>query len=158
MLVYKPIGYYNDTEDIIDIFPSGAFKGDEADIVYKYFYDGYGNFHSIDYPDDDSFITVKQASQEQGCVFTSDGMHLVVFTKGSMDALKKGDYCHGFYIDIYALEDAQDFVDPDQEEGVPDPELDFEHMDNTKLIETLDYVVEKSKKIAKEIKRRGLTF
>lgn len=156
MLVYKPVGYYNDAEDIIDLFPNSYFKGDEADIIYQYFKDGFGNFHSIDYPDDDSFITVRQASQEQGAIFTSDGMHLVVFTKGSYDALRKGDYCHGYYIDIYALEDAPDFVDPDEEQGVPDPETDFDHMSDDELLKTGEYVAKKMKDIVTEIKRRGL--
>lgn len=155
MLVYKPIGYYNDAEDIIDVFPSSFFKGDEADIIYKYFQDGYGNFHSIDYPDDDSFYTLKEASNAPGAVFTSDGMHLVVFTKGSINSLMKKDYMHGYYIDIYALEDAPDYVDEDTQ-GVPDPETDFDHMSDDELLKTGEYVAKKMKDIVAEIKRRGL--
>ena len=82
-------------------------------------------------------------------------MHLVVFTKGSYDALRKGDYCHGYYIDIYALEDAPDFTD-DEDEGVPDPETDFDHMTDEQLIKTGEYVAKKMKDIVTEIKRRGL--
>ena len=30
---YKHLGYYNDVDDIIDLFPSGPLKGDEASFV-----------------------------------------------------------------------------------------------------------------------------
>ena len=42
MFVYVPIGYYNDPEDIIDLYPGGPFKGDEADIIVNYMLDGLG--------------------------------------------------------------------------------------------------------------------
>lgn len=144
MKAYIPVGYYNDPEDIIDLYPSSAFKGDEADIVVSYFKGGYGNFHSIDYPDVDSYITPEEASKANDIVFTSDGQYIVVFSPGNRKLLMEGSYDHGFYIDIYCLED-----DPDYEvieSSVPEPET---AEDVRKLQATYDKLIVVREKIDK---------
>ena len=152
MKVYIPVGYYNDPEDIFDLYPSSTFKGDEADIIVKYFKDGYGNFTSIDHPDVDSYITPEEASKANDIVFTSDGQYIVVFSPGNRKLLMEGSYDHGFYIDIYCLED-----DPDYEvieSGVPEPERDITEMTYDELY---DYTLELTKKMKEaviELKRR----
>ena len=136
MKTYQIVGYYNDPEDIIDLFPCSTLKGDEADIIVKYFKDGYGAFHTIDYPDTD--ITPEEASKSDDVVFTSDGEYIVVFSRGDMSLLRSGSDMHGFFIDIYRLVDVEDEIDPEQEA-----------VDVRKLQETYDRLIVIREKIDK---------
>lgn len=144
MKAYIPVGYYNDPEDIFDLYPSSAFKGDEADIVVSYFKAGYGNFHSIDHPDVDSYITPEEASKANDVVFTSDGQYIVVFSAGDYELLKKGASGHGFYIDIYCLEEAEDY--DEYANSIPEPETTE---DVRKLQATYDKLIVVREKIDK---------
>ena len=154
MKVYIPVGYYNDPKDIFDLYPSSTFKGDEADIIVKYFKDGYGNFHSIDYPDVDSYITPEEASKANDVVFTSDGQYIVVFSAGNRELLMEGSYDHGFYIDIYCLEDDLDYEYEPVESGIPEPERDIKEMSDDELYDyTLD-LTRKTKEAVFEMMRR----
>ena len=84
MFVYVPIGYYNDSQDIIDLYPGGPFKGDEADIIVNYMNEGGGNFHHVlGIQDPESFLTPKDVSESKCMVFTSDGQFAVSFSTGS---------------------------------------------------------------------------
>lgn len=154
MKVYAPIGYYNEPYDIVDLFPCSTLKGDEADIIVKYMKDGYGNFHTIDgTPDMESYITPIEASKDSCIVFTSDGQHLVRFTRGSMERLQNGSDMHGFYIDIYKLIDAPGYEYSGLEEETPE-EKDITEMDYDELC---SYALDLSKKLKEaviEIKRR----
>ena len=154
MKVFAPIGYYNDTEDILDLFPCSTFKGDEADIIVKYQKDGYGAFHTIDgFPDEESYIAPCEASKDKNIVFTSDGQHLVRFTRGSNVLLRKGSDQHGFYIDIYKLIDAPGYEYSGLSEETP-AEKDLSEMSYDELY---DYTLELTKKMKEaviELKRR----
>lgn len=101
---YTHIAYYNDWEDIIDLFPNMSLKGDEADIVVNYMKDGYGHLYTVDFG-----ITVEPFENfgqdfEKGCaLFTKDRKYLVIFSDGSKELLMKKDdqIDHGYYIDIW---------------------------------------------------------
>ncbi len=150
MKVYAPIGYYNDPKDIFDLYPNGAFKGDEADIIVKYQQDGFGDFHTFDGTlEIEACYTTSEALCDNSVVFASDDQHLVRFTRGDMKLLQEGNDMHGFYIDIYKFVDLK-FAD------IPGEEKDITRMGNDELYEyTLD-LTEKMKEAVSEIKRRGL--
>ena len=149
MKVYTHIGYYNDTIDILDLFPNSTFKGDEADIVVKYWQKGYGAFHTVDFPDVDTYISPKEASEDKSIVFTSNGQYIVRFSGGSHELLRKGSDMHGFFIDIYAL-----LENPDIEEEETPAEKDITEMTYDELYEyTLD-LTKKVKEAVAELKRR----
>lgn len=154
MKVFAPIGYYNDTQDIMDLFPNYAFKGDEADIIVKYQKDGFGAFHTIDgTPDEESYISPIEASMDKDIVFTSDGQHLVRFTRGNVDRLIRGNDQHGFYIDIYKLIDAPGYEYSGLLEETP-AEKDITEMTYDELYAyTLD-LTKKVKEAVIELKRR----
>jgi hypothetical protein len=152
MKIYAPIGYYNDPEDIIDLFPNSAFKGDEADIVVNYLKDGYGNFHSIDCPDIDNCISPKDASEDKCTVFTSDGQYIVRFSLGDYNLLRKKNEMHGFFIDIYRLIDS-----PEGEEKYTVKNDGVTEMDDDELQEyALDLVTRTNGVIAELIRRKLL--
>ena len=99
---YKHLGYYNDVDDIIDLFPSGPLKGDEASIIYSYMKDGYGNFYSTD--DTGGILSADEFEEDfkNGyAAITRDGKYIVVFSPGDPDTLKDGDDQHGYFIDLY---------------------------------------------------------
>lgn len=144
MKVYVPLGYYNDNEDIIDLFPSNAFKGDEADIVVNYLKNNYGAFHTIDNPDIDSFISPAEASKDSRIVFSSDGQYVVSFTTGNYHLLHNGDDMHGFFIDIYHLEEVEDY--DEYANSIPEPET---VEDVRKLQATYDKLIVVREKIDK---------
>ena len=154
MRVYAPIGYYNDPADIFDLYPSSAFKGDEADIIVKYQKDGFGAFHTIDgTPDEESYIAPVEASKDKNIVFTSDGQYLVRFTGGSYELLRKGSDMHGFFIDIYKLIDAPGYEYSGLLEETP-KEKDITEMTYDELY---DYTLDLTKKVKEaviELKRR----
>lgn len=154
MKVYAPIGYYNDPEDIIDLYPSSAFKGDEADIIVQYYLDGYGAFHTIDYPDIDSFISPKDASKDKCVVFTSDGQYIVRFSLGNYKLLRQGDDMHGFFIDIYKLTEDTDYDEYVKELEEENAEPDVTEMGDEELEEYALGLVKKVKEAVLEIKRR----
>jgi hypothetical protein len=161
MKIYAPIGYYNDPEDIIDLFPNSAFKGDEADIVVNYLKDGYGNFHSIDCPDIDNCISPKDASEDKCTVFTSDGQYIVRFSLGDYNLLRKKNDMHGFFIDIYKLTE-----DTDCDEHMEESEEEKEYAENSDGITemnddelqeyALDLVTKTNGAIAELIRRKLL--
>lgn len=136
MKVYTRIGYYNDPEDIIDLYPSSTFKGDEADIIVKYYLDGYGAFNTIDCPY--PYITPEEASKYPNVVFTSDGEYIVAFSRGDRSLLLSGSNMHGFFIYIYRLADVEDKIDAEQKT-----------VDVRKLQETYDRLVAIREKIDK---------
>lgn len=154
MKVFAPIGYYNDPEDIIDLYPSSTFKGDEADIIVKYQKDGFGAFHTIDgFPDEESYIAPVEASMDKNIVFASDGQHLVRFTRGSYELLRQGEDMHGFFIDIYKLIDAPGYEHSGLLEETPE-EKDITEMTYDELYAyTLD-LTKKVKEAVAELKRR----
>lgn len=146
MKLCQHIGYYNDPEDIIDIFPSANIKPDMGDIVLKYMRDGYGNFHDVnpggeiqpfeDFEDDLSGGTA---------VMTSDGKHLVNFSYGNWKVLAKGSGQHGYYIDIWEVYD-----EPDIEEN------EFSGMTDNEILDLASTLSENLKNVVAEIKRRKL--
>ena len=154
MKVYAPIGYYNDPEDIIDLYPSSTFKGDEADIIVKYYLDGYGAFHTIDDPYIDSFISPKDASNDKCVVFTSDGQYIVRFSCGDYKLLFKGSDMHGFFIDIYKLTEDTDYDEYVKGLEEEDAEPDITEMGDEELEEYALGLVKKVKEAVIEIKRR----
>lgn len=120
MKVYAPVGYYNDNEDIMDLYPCSTFKGDEADIVVNAIHSLYGNFHTIDdTPDVDNCISPADASKSPDTVFTSDGEYIVVFSRGNTQLLRQGNDMHGFFIDVYHLEEVPGYEEYEQEFTVP---------------------------------------
>lgn len=145
MLAYKPIGYYNDAEDIIDLFPNATLKGDEADMVVKYMQDGYGAFHTIDHPDLDGYISVNQA-KEYRLVLTADKKHAVSFSMGNLTMLLDHNDQHGYYIDIYEL------VDEPELDG--EAEISIEDMSYDDLTGYALDLTEKLKHTIFEIRRR----
>jgi len=153
MKAYAPIGYYNDPEDIIDLYPNSAFKGDEADIIVRYCLDGYGAFHTVDHPDVDSFISPADASKSPDTVFTSNGEYIVVFSKGNIQLLRQGNDMHGFFIDIYKLVDVPGYENSGLLEETPQ-EKDITEMTYDELYA---YTLDLSKKVKEavfELKRR----
>ena len=154
MKVFAPIGYYNDPEDIMDLFPCSTFKGDEADIIVKYQKDGFGAFHTIDgTPDEESYISPIEASMDKDIVFTSDGQHLVRFSRGDVGLLFRGSNQHGFFIDIYKLIDAPGYEYSGLLEETP-KEKDITEMTYAELYAyTLD-ITKKVKEAVIELKRR----
>lgn len=106
--VYQHIGYFDDKEDIIDLWPNEILKGDEADIVVKYWKDGYGSFHTIPegdvFPESDFDNEISNGRSD----ITEDHRYIVGFQEGDWKALAKG-WRHGFYIDIWeVVEDEED--------------------------------------------------
>ena len=68
---YRHLGYYNDVDDIIDLFPSEPLKGYEASLINSYVKDGYGNFYSTDdtgdiLSADDNMIEQRNAKHTEG--------------------------------------------------------------------------------------------
>jgi len=99
---YKHLGYYNDVDDIIDLFPSGPLKGDEAKVIYSYMKDGCGNFYSTDDTGDILSADEFEEDFKKGLAnITEDDMYIVVFSPGDIDTLKAGDDQHGYFIDLY---------------------------------------------------------
>lgn len=153
MKAYAPIGYYNDPEDIIDLYPNSTFKGDEADIIVRYCLDGYGAFHTVDHPDVDSFISPADASKSPDTVFTSNGEYIVVFSRGNIQLLRQGNDMHGFFIDIYKLVDVPGYEYSGLLEETPQ-EKDITEMTYDELY---DYTLDLTKKVKEaviELKRR----
>lgn len=100
----KHIGYYNDHLDICDLYPTHVIKDDMGDIVVKYMKDGYGNFHYSDLDDEPlPYQDFEDEVKEGKAKLTTDGKYLVTFQFGDWKMLAKGNYDHGFYIDIYEI-------------------------------------------------------
>ena len=156
MFVYVPIGYYNDPEDIIDLYPGGPFKGDEADIIVNYMLDGLGNFHSVpEGPrDPESFLTPRDASEDTRVVFASNGQYIVSFCSGSYELLRKKSDMHGFFIDIYRLEDRPDFDEYLREIEREYSEPDIKAMTTKELQEYVQGLVKKTKEAILELNSR----
>ena len=156
MFVYVPIGYYNDPEDIIDLYPGGPFKGDEADIIVNYMLNGLGNFHSVpEGPrDPESFLTPRDASEDTRVVFASNGQYIVSFCSGSYELLRKKNDMHGFFIDIYRLEDRPDFDEYLREIEREYSEPDIKAMTTKELQEYVQDLVKKTKEAILELNSR----
>lgn len=121
MTYYKPIATYHDTEDIIDLFPSGFLKGDEADIVVKHFKDGRGNPRIINEPDREAYWSTNDIYEDNCSVVSSDLKYFVRFQKGDASILfHHGNDQAGYYIDIYEV------VNPEEKER-------YEYNGQTKL-------------------------
>lgn len=106
MKKYKHIGYFDDKEDIIDLWPNHTLKGDEADIVVKYWKNGYGAFHTLEngdlFPEEDFTDDLSEGNAD----ITEDKRYIVCFQEGDWKSLAKcqdGDIDHGFYIDIWEV-------------------------------------------------------
>jgi hypothetical protein len=160
MFVYVPIGYYNDPEDIIDLYPGGPFKGDEADIIVNYMLDGLGNFHSVpEGPrDPESFLTPRDASEDTRVVFASNGQYIVSFCSGSYELLRKKNDMHGFFIDIYHLEDRPDFDEYLREIERENSEPDIKTMPTDDLLDYVNKLAKTARDGIAELKRRGYKF
>lgn len=133
---YKHIGYYNDKEDIIDLFPNEPLKGDEGDIIVKYMKDGYGAFHSVDNDElfsEDYFDFVGRQMK------TTDGKYIIGFSEGNWKALAKGDDDHGFYIDIW--------------EFMKDDDLIVQEDDLDELLDQAESLTEQLKEVVAKIQR-----
>lgn len=157
MKVYAPVGYYNDPEDIMDLFPCSTFKGDEADIVVNAIHSLYGNFHTIDdTPDVDTCISPADASKSDCTVFTSDGEYIVVFSRGNTQLLKQGNDMHGFFIDVYHLEDVPGYEEYEKELNTPllPDEPDLKKMTKDELYEYTLYLSKKVKEAVRELTSR----
>lgn len=114
MKQYKHIGYYDSKEDIIDLWPNETLKGDEADIVVKYWKDGYGAFHTLENGDLYSENVFTEDLSEGRSDITSDKRYIVSFSEGNWKALAKcqdGNIDHGFYIDIWEIAGESDDLD-----------------------------------------------
>lgn len=136
---YKHIGYYNDKEDIIDLFPNEVLKGDEGDIVVKYMKDGYGAFHSVDNDElfqEDEFDDGFKADRN---IKTSDGKYIVGFSWGDWRLLAMGNEVHGFYIDIW--------------EFVKDDDLLVQGDDLDELLAQAESLTEQLKEVVAKIQR-----
>lgn len=98
---YKPVATYNAPEDIIGLFPSSTLKGDEGDIVIRYYLKGEGKPLFINTCDEDALYTEAEIMGTPDFIFTSGGGYAVRFQRGSAKLLRQGNDMHGFYIDIY---------------------------------------------------------
>lgn len=99
---YRHLGYYNDVDDIIDLFPSEPLKGYEASLINSYVKDGYGNFYSTDDTGDILSADEFEEDFKKGlAAITRDGKYIVVFSPGDPNTLKDGDDQHGYFIDLY---------------------------------------------------------
>lgn len=138
---YKHIGYYDDKEDIIDLYPNEILKGDEGDIVVKYMKEGYGNFHTIDNGDlfpEDEFDEDFNADRN---IKTSDGRYIVGFAEGDWKALARGEE-HGFYIDIWEFVRDDDLLVQDDEDDIQE------------LVAQAEFLTGRLKEVVLKIKRR----
>ena len=160
MKVYAPIGYYNDSQDIFDLYPGGSFKGDEADIIVDYMNEGGGNFHYIpeEPKDPESFLTPKDVSESKCMVFTSDGQFAVSFSTGSYESLKKGSDMHGFYIDVYHLEDRPEYDKYLKELEEEQSEPGIKTMPTDDLLDYVNALTKTARDGIAELKRRGYKF
>lgn len=160
MFVYVPIGYYNDSQDIFDLYPGGPFKGDEADIIVKYMCRGYGKFYYITegLKDPESFLTPKDVSESKCMVFTSDGQFAVSFSGGSYEMLRKGSDMHGFFIDVYHLEDRPEY--DEYLRGIEEEETraDIAEMPTDDLLDYVNKLAKTARDGIAELKRRGYKF
>lgn len=100
---YKHIGYFNDAEDIIDLYPSSFFKGDEAGIVTNYMQSGYGKFYSVENNENFPFDNFKFELEHQIAAITPDDKYIVTFSLGDRNKLFKNSPEHGYYIDVWEL-------------------------------------------------------
>lgn len=139
------IGYYNDPEDIIDIFPSANIKPDMGDIVFKYMQDGYGNFHNVNPGGEVQPFEDFEDELGYTAIPTTDEKYIVVFTKGDWKALAKGSDQHGYFIDIWEVYD-----EPDIEEN------EFSGMGDNEILDLASTLSENLKNVVAEIKRRKL--
>lgn len=160
MFVYVPIGYYNDSQDIFDLYPGGSFKGDEADIIVNYMNEGGGSFHCVpDRPKDpESFLTPKDVSESKCMVFTSDGQFAVSFSTGSYESLKKGNDMHGFFIDVYRLEDRPEYDKYLKELEEEESRADISTMPTDDLLDYVNTLAKTARDGIAELKRRGYKF
>jgi hypothetical protein len=160
MFVYVPIGYYNDSQDIIDLYPGGPFKGDEADIIVSHMNERFGNFHFIpESPKDpESFLTPKDVSESKCMVFTSDGKFAVSFSLGSYESLKKGSDMHGFYIDVYRLENRPDYDWYLKKLKEEESKADITTMETGDLLDYVGKLAKTARDGIAELKRRGYKF
>ena len=107
---YKHLGYYNDRDDIHNLFPFKAIKDGVAEKVIQYFAGGYGNFYVDDSDEEESDLDITENFDiDDGLVMlTDDEEYAVRFQTGSYSSLKTGSDQHGFFIDIYRLRGIED--------------------------------------------------
>lgn len=145
MKLCQHIGYYNDPEDIISIFPSADIKPDMGDFVFKYMQAGGGNFHNVNPGGEVQPFDDFEGELGYTAIPTSDGKHIVLFTKGDWKSLAKGSDQHGYYIDIWEVYD-----EPDTEEN------EFSGMTDNDILDLASNLSENLKNVVAEIKRRKL--
>lgn len=105
MKLYKPVATYNLADDIIALFPNSTLKGDEASIIWQRYNEGFGEPRKIGEVDEEAYYTEEDAKNETNFVLSGDGIHGVHFTRGSMKHLLEGNEYHGFFIDLYKLDE-----------------------------------------------------
>lgn len=111
--IYKHLGYYNDRDDILHLFPFKAMKEGVAENVIQYFLGGYGYFHTDDSNDEESDLDItEEIDLDNGLIMlTDDEEYAIRFQSGSQSLLKRGSDEHGYYIDIFQLRGAEEDED-----------------------------------------------
>ena len=105
MKEYRPIATINNSEEIINYFPSSRIKGDEANIIVNGYLSGAIEAKTFNWWDEETFYTVEEAVKDKSFVLTTDGKYGVRFTCGDAGLLRTGSDQHGYYIDIYETVD-----------------------------------------------------
>ena len=105
MKKYRPIATYYTAEDIICLFPCSTLKGDEASIIWQRYNEGFGEPRRF-WGDDEACYDENDIEEDKDhFLLTGDKTRGVRFTRGSMEFLRKGIEGHGFYIDLYKLDE-----------------------------------------------------
>lgn len=106
-LTFRHIGYYNDYEDIKNLF------GCSADFIVKSMFDGIGAFYSTSGERETDIDNVNEEHDANQFAKTTNGKFLVRFERGSKDG-------EGWFIDIYKLMEVEveDSSDEDNDEEV----------------------------------------
>lgn len=99
--IYKHRGTYHDPEDIRNLFPAFPLEGREADAIVAAMFNEGGNFEpDMDGPEEPYSDFVDELERGDARE-TANGKYIVTFCKGSRELLDKGDWMHGYYIDVW---------------------------------------------------------
>jgi len=97
-------------------------------------------------------------SESKCMVFTSDGRFAVSFSLGSYESLKKGSDMHGFYIDVYRLENRPDYDGYLKELEEEESKADIATMPTDDLLDYVSKLAKTARDGIAELKRRGYKF